>query len=226
MLVFTKGSVEGVTVIDEILQKFYLVSGLQCNPSKSEIFSAGVTEQLKGELVRHSGFREGELPVRYLGLPLNAGKLTAEDCKSLISRITWRILGWQPKLLSYAGKLEFVVSVLSSMSQYWMNVILLPNKVIKEIENLCSQFLWSDFEKKKRAKFAWKTVALPRTEGGMGFKDLHSWNKACLARHFWGILSDQDTLWIAWLNEYRLRDHSIWEVQTMGSWVWNKILKI
>ncbi|CAL1371966.1 unnamed protein product [Linum trigynum] len=34
-------------------------------------------------------------------------------------------------------------------------------------------------------------VALPRAEGGLGFKDLSSWNKACLARHIWGVLSDQ-----------------------------------
>ncbi|CAL1372090.1 unnamed protein product [Linum trigynum] len=226
LLVFTKGTVEGVTVIADILQKFYLVSGLQCNPNKSEIFSAGVTEELQNALVQHSGFKEGALPVRYLGLPLNAGKLTVADCQNLVNRIAGRIQGWQPKLLSYAGKIELVISVLASMTQYWMQVILLPKKIIKEIESLCSQFLWGELERKKRAKVAWKTVALPRVEGGMGFKDLHSWNKACLVRHFWGILAMQETLWIAWLHAYRLRHQSIWEIQTRGSWIWNKILKI
>ncbi|CAL1376322.1 unnamed protein product [Linum trigynum] len=69
-------------------------------------------------------------------------------------------------------------------------------------------------------------VALPKKEGGVGFKDLYSWNQVCLVRHMWAVLNDQQTLWIAWLKDYRLRNLDIWEVETKGSWLWNKVLQM
>ncbi|CAL1383523.1 unnamed protein product [Linum trigynum] len=225
LLIFTKGSEEAVGTVATILEKFYLVSGLRCNPSKSEIFCAGVNEEVKKTLVNCFGFKEGTLPVMYLGIPLSAGKLKAVDCKALVEKITSRIRGWQPKLLTYARKIQLIVAVLASISQYRMNIIQLPKKVIKEVESMCSKFLWSNMEQNKKAKVAWKHAAFPKEEGGLGFRDLWSWNQACLARHIWVVLANQETLWIAWLKEYWLRNISIWETQIRGSWVWNKILK-
>ncbi|CAL1400664.1 unnamed protein product [Linum trigynum] len=204
LLIFTKGSGEAVGTVATILEKFYLVSGLRCNPSKSEFFCAGVTEEERGLLASCSRFKEGALPVRYLGIPLTAGKLKAAECRALVERITSRTRGWQAKLLTYADKLQLIVAVLANITQFWMNIIQLPKKVIREVESLCSKFLWGNLEQRKKAKVAWKHVALPKEEGGLGFRDLWSWNQACLARHIWAVLADQETLWIAWLKEYML----------------------
>ncbi len=94
------------------------------------------------------------LPVRYLGVPLISGKLSVRDCDLLISKITAKISGWRVATLSYAGRLQLVSSVLSTMSQYWMNVLLLPKTVITAVEKLCSDFLWkvSDGERKKEGQ--------------------------------------------------------------------------
>ncbi|CAN0924228.1 hypothetical protein LINGRAHAP2_LOCUS34045 [Linum grandiflorum] len=49
------------------------------------------------------GFQVGELPVRYLGVPLVSGRLKAADCKGLIDKITARVSGWRAHLLSHSG---------------------------------------------------------------------------------------------------------------------------
>ncbi|CAN1162171.1 LINE-1 reverse transcriptase homolog [Linum perenne] len=112
LLVFKNGTESGVNGIRNVLAEFYQMSGLQLNPDKSEIFfSRSVSSNVRMAIVRSSGFIEGLLPVRYLGVPLTSGKLRSADCGILVERITKKIPGWKVKCLSYAGRLNLVKSV-------------------------------------------------------------------------------------------------------------------
>ncbi|CAN0888287.1 Putative ribonuclease H protein At1g65750 [Linum grandiflorum] len=208
---------------------FYSLSGLQLNPEKTEVFySTTVPKSTREQITQEMGFKEGSLPVRYLGIPLISGKLRAQDCDILVSKITARITGWRVKTLSYAGRLQLVQAVLSTMSSYWMSIILLPKSVIKAVEKLCSDFLWKVTDgERKRARVAWKFVALPKEEGGLGIHDFESWNYACVLRHVWSILLQAGSLWIAWIMEYRLKRKTIWSCTAAPyhSWAWRRILK-
>ncbi|CAN1147750.1 Putative ribonuclease H protein At1g65750, partial [Linum perenne] len=90
--------------------------------------------RLSSKMVICTGFAEGKLPVRYLGVPLVSGKIQAKECQVLTAKITAKISGWKVNTLSYAGHLQLVKSVLTSMSQYWMAIFLLPKFVINEVE--------------------------------------------------------------------------------------------
>ncbi|PKI67302.1 hypothetical protein CRG98_012319 [Punica granatum] len=59
--------------------KVELVFTQDMNPEKSKIFMGGISEESICELVPCSGFKRGTLPVRYLGLPLVSGKLSAKN---------------------------------------------------------------------------------------------------------------------------------------------------
>lgn len=61
------------------------------------------------------GLKLGQLPVRYLGVPLISQKLRDVDCKCLIEKITARISSWTARYLSYAGRWQLVSSILASM---------------------------------------------------------------------------------------------------------------
>ncbi|CAL1377701.1 unnamed protein product [Linum trigynum] len=228
VLVFTNGSVRGVDGIKCLLDDFYCLSGLRCNPEKSQLFCGGITDLDRDSLSIHTGFSVGALPVRYLGVPLISGKLSRVDCQVLVDRITARIRGWQPKLLSYAGRLQLISSVISSVLQYWMNIFLLPASVLKDIEAICNNFLWGVGDSRARGLTAWQVVAVPKAEGGLGVRDFRLWNKACIVRHLWNILAEQGSLWVAWVTRYRLRDRTIWEIAptAVGSWIWKRILKL
>ncbi|CAN1304729.1 LINE-1 reverse transcriptase homolog [Linum perenne] len=229
LLIFTSGSAIGVQSIVHILDSFYRLTGLKMNPGKTELFcSASVTTAVRDRIKSDSGFRIGVLPVKYLGIPLISGKLKAEDCRVLIERITARINSWKAKTLSYAGRVQLINSVVSAMCSYWMSIFLLPKHVIKDVEQVCNRFLWGTNEKgAAKAKVSWEKTALPKLEGGVGIKDLSSWNMACIARHIWTLMLCSGSIWVAWIKYYRIRVRDFWtcEANSNNSWVWKQILK-
>ncbi|GJW19976.1 RNA-directed DNA polymerase, eukaryota, reverse transcriptase zinc-binding domain protein [Tanacetum coccineum] len=66
-----------------------------------------------------------------------------------------------------------VASVLESIHVYWATIFLLPQAVINYINSLLKGFLWNQDERASgRAKVAWKSLCKPKTQGGLGLKDL------------------------------------------------------
>ena len=87
-----------------------------------------------------TGFKLGILPVRYLGVPLVTRRLSARDCEPLVEKITARITSWSAKLLSYAGRLQLIKSVLFSLQNYWWRNFILPKGVMIKVNKLCAGF--------------------------------------------------------------------------------------
>ncbi|CAL1376735.1 unnamed protein product [Linum trigynum] len=112
LLIFTKGSAQAIMQVKVILQRFHQISGLNSNPAKCEIYFGGDSILYKTNALSLTRFKEGKLPVRYLGLPLLSGKLSSVEIDSLVDKITKRIKSWQAKKLSYAGRLQLLNSVL------------------------------------------------------------------------------------------------------------------
>ena len=86
-------------------------------------------------------FDEGKLPVKYLGVPLITSKLVFTDCKILVDKVDRRIDDWKNKSLSFAGRLQLIISVLSSMFVYWASVLILPMSIVQELEQKMRRFL-------------------------------------------------------------------------------------
>ncbi|KAK1407858.1 hypothetical protein QVD17_39485 [Tagetes erecta] len=112
-------------------------------------------------------FVEGSLPVKYLGVPLISSRLLYKDCKILVEKLEGKILNWRNRMLSFVGRLQLILSVLSSMHIYWASVFILPARVILDLEAKMRGFLWSQGTSISRAKVSWKSVCLPKTEGGL-----------------------------------------------------------
>ncbi|CAI0430886.1 unnamed protein product, partial [Linum tenue] len=227
ILVFTSGSGQAILQVKSVLEEFYRISGLKCNPSKCEIYFGGESVKFKNAALAVSGFQEGSLPVRYLGLPLLTGKLSSKEVDILVDKITKRIRSWRARKLNYAGRLQLLNSVLLGIVQYWMQLFILPKQVLKRVQQLCSQFLWHGTDE-GRAKVAWDRIALPKREGGLGVKDLLTWNQACTVRMLWLFLLNSGTLWVAWMREYKCRQGDLWVMKSQfsSSWTWRKLLKL
>jgi len=70
LMIFSNGDVNSIRMIRSVLTKFQDLSGLYPNPNKSDIFLSGVLNAEREQIIYILGFREGELPMKYLGVPL------------------------------------------------------------------------------------------------------------------------------------------------------------
>ncbi|KAK1441010.1 hypothetical protein QVD17_06846 [Tagetes erecta] len=158
-----------------------------------------------------SEIASGKLPVKYLGVPLISSRLTSQNCIELLDRMDGRISSWNNKFLSYAGRLQLVRSVLSSMHIFWAAAFILPTYIAKEIESKLKNFLWGGKEDKKViAKVAWKKVCLPKKEGGLGVRRVLDMNMALMVQWREGDNITDFTTSIAWDAIRVKEDHVDW----------------
>lgn len=107
-----------------------------------------------------------------------------------MEQVKARIQNWKHKHLSFAERLQLINSMLRSLQVYWCSVLLLPKTTIKDIEKVFKGFLWSGGDLKKgSAKIAWKIVCRPKDEGGLGIRNLQTWNEALLSRQIWRLFT-------------------------------------
>ncbi|KAL0327933.1 UNVERIFIED_CONTAM: hypothetical protein Scaly_2225900 [Sesamum calycinum] len=126
--------VDLVRVFKEGLNEFSMISGLKVNPNKSQLILSKSTEKLRPLLQQVLGFQVGELPLRYLGLPLLHSRLTVRDWKPLLLKVDQRIASWTAISLSFAGQTQFIKTVLNPLNAYWSAAFVLPKGIIKLIE--------------------------------------------------------------------------------------------
>ncbi|KAH0738707.1 hypothetical protein KY290_037412 [Solanum tuberosum] len=101
------------------------------------------------------------------------------DCQQLVDKIIARIQAAYAKHLSYAGRLQIVMTVPFSIHNFWGAVFILPQNVLKEIDRKCREFLWNaTAEKRKIALVAWDKVCVPKKFGGLNIKECCKWNIA------------------------------------------------
>jgi len=84
LMIFSKGDVNSIYMIKTVLTtKFQDLSGLYPNPNKSDIFLGDALNAEREQIICILGFREGELPMKYMGVPLLSSRLKA------IVRASW-----------------------------------------------------------------------------------------------------------------------------------------
>jgi hypothetical protein len=229
LFLFAHGDANSAQVIMDALDEFKLASGLTPSLPKSTAYFCNVLNHVKIAILQVLPFEEGVLPVKYLGVPLVTTRLIFRDCKELVERLANRIKDWRNKSLSFAGRLQLIQSVLSSMHIYWASVFILPSSIIQDLEQLMRGFLWShDGSSRGRSKVAWDVVCLPKHEGGLGIRSLSSFNNALITSHIWSIVSGKDSLWVKWIHMYKLKERNFWDVPCRGNmtWSWRKILQL
>jgi len=101
-MIFSKGDVNLIHMIKNVLTEFQDLSGLYPNPNKNDIFLSGLLDAEKEQIIHILRFREGELPMKYLGVPFISSKLKVVYCKGLVDRLTSKVRHWTCRTLSYA----------------------------------------------------------------------------------------------------------------------------
>ena len=189
---------------------------------------AGDNTFFREEILALFGYSLGSMPIKHLGVPLISTSLSSVDCRRLIDKILARIQSWTTRFLSFAGRLQLILSVLYSLQNYWAGLFIFTRKVINEIEKLIRRFLWSGPDLKVHgSKVAWEDIATPKEEGGLGLRKLEDINFSLMAHHIWLIcLPCTSSPWVNWVRRYLIREHSFWDlpIPSSCSWTWRKLL--
>lgn len=121
---------------------------------------------------------------KHLGLPSFIGKNKYQISSYVKDKVWSKVNGWRKKLLSQAGKEILIKTVAQAIPSYIMSVFVLPKHLCEEIERMMNSFWWVSFAKEKRGIhwFAWDRLCVPKCKGGLGFKRLHDFNLALVAK--------------------------------------------
>ncbi|XP_077242063.1 uncharacterized protein LOC143882467 [Tasmannia lanceolata] len=211
------------------LRTFKLCSGLEVNPTKSEIFFAGVENCTKRAICNILHIREGNLPIKYLGLPLVTSRLNSRDCQPIIDKVRKKISTWTNRHLSRSGRIELVRSILSTYQIYWSGSFHIPAEVLLDIEKIFRNFIWSGPSlEKKYHHISRDIICKPKKEGGLGIRCLKDLNIAGQIKQLWNVVSGDKSLWVLWFHRKYIRNRSFWNISMPGnpSWVVRGIFRV
>jgi ribonuclease HI len=108
-----------------------------------------------------------------------------------------------------------------------MSVFQIPKGVCKRMMDAIASFWWGDDEESNKMHwYAWWKMCYPKSEGGMGFRDFHSFNLAMLAKQVWRLIKEPDSLCAKVLRAKYYPDGNIFRAgpKAGSSFTWQSIL--
>jgi hypothetical protein len=118
-----------------------------------------------------------------LGLPALVGKSRVREFWTIVENVKKRVQDWKNIFLSQAGKEVLLKAVIQAIPTYYMSVFLFPKELCREINSIIQKFWWGHKENNRKIHWmSWERMGVAKANGGMSFRDLHSFNKALLAK--------------------------------------------
>lgn len=181
-----------------LLDVFALMSGLKLNYYKSSIITWCNNDiEWATDIANQIGCVHQACPVSYLGLPLGANTNKISTWKPVISKIEHKLSSWKAKLLSRAGRLTLIKSVLNSLPVYFMSMFKMPKAVAQRIVKLQRKFFWgeSNHGAMQPPAVRWSSVELPKEVGGLGVGNILYKNLILLFKWWWRFSGCDNALW-------------------------------
>lgn len=123
-----------------------------------------------------------DFEAKYLGLPTPHGRMRRGQLQPLEERFVKRMVAWKERVLSSAAKETLIKSVVQAIPTYVMSVFKLPLTMCDDLMKHIRAFWWgADKGRRKVQWIPWETLIMPKSHGGLGFKDLRIFNQALLA---------------------------------------------
>lgn len=178
------------SVMKKVLDSFSGATSQEINWAKSEIFFFHTEVGSQRAIARLFGIKIGQLPGKFLGLPLFARAGRTDIWKDLLDGCKGKMEGWKSKWLSLVDRLLMLKTIVSTMPIFPMACFKLPGTVIKNMQKKMRKFLWNgNQEQDKIPLMAWDKVCKPKGGGGVGLHDWKLINEAMGAKLVWQMYS-------------------------------------
>ena len=111
LVLFTKVGSSNCSIIRDVLDEFYVVSGQTISDSRSKVyFSPNVDQDSRESLSEILGFVSTPNLGKYLGIPIKHPNSSSQDFNFILDRVKGKLAGWKANLLSLAGRAVLVQS--------------------------------------------------------------------------------------------------------------------
>ncbi|CAL9013279.1 unnamed protein product [Prunus brigantina] len=111
---------------------------------------------------------------------------------------------------------------------YPMSVFLFPGGLCRELDGMLARFWWGGKEEKDKIHWiSWAELGMPKLEGGMGFRNIHDFNRALLAKQGWRLVTDQTSFWALMMKSRYFPSCTFLQASkcARASWAWASLLE-
>ncbi|KAK2638391.1 hypothetical protein Ddye_026186 [Dipteronia dyeriana] len=231
ILLLSRAAFKNYEAIKMVLLNYSEASSQIVNFNKSTICispSVGIIERKK--LVALIGVKLVDCHERYLELPCFSKRSKRKLFANIIDRVCSRIKGWGggEKLLSVGGKEILIKAVVQAIPSYAMSIFWLPKNLFDKIERLAARYWWGGNENSRKIHWCrWQQLCKPKSEGGLGFRDLETFNRSLLAKQCWQNFRNPNSLSTNVLKGCYFEKENFLEVANSkrGLYVWNSSIR-
>ncbi|XP_026415802.1 uncharacterized protein LOC113311168 [Papaver somniferum] len=222
-LLFCKANERQVQKLLQVIEQFSSFSGQLINFNKSAVYFSfnlepEVFQSISGSLkVRYINISEEE----YLGLPFFVGRRKRIPFSILCDKMDHKFSNWSGSNMSEAARSLMIKNVSNAIPIHRMTSFKLPDVTIKRMSSKQQQF-WRN-KKSCRGNYiiTWRRTQKPKEEGGLGFRDMHIFNKALLAKSGWKLSSITDSMMVQSLQAKYFQDGNLFNLKKNYNTTWS-----
>lgn len=136
MLIFLDGGIQDDNTLSKVLNLFCAAIGMEINGAKSTISLSACTQQETYHALQNFPFQNLTMEdgLKYLGFRIKADGYKIAYWTWLIAKVERRLNIWSHHLLSRAGRLVVIKSVLEPTPVFWMALSWIPQGILQRIE--------------------------------------------------------------------------------------------
>ncbi|KAL3693269.1 hypothetical protein R1sor_006920 [Riccia sorocarpa] len=199
-------SPENFENLKRVVERFETMSGAQLNITKSVIIPMAIDPNTSW--IRDTGCRvlqQGE-EIVYLGCKAGIQITEKDIARDLSNKLLRKLSTWSNRLLAWPSRVILLKHILRAMPVYQFLSLGLTTSGYDQLEAISRDFLWGSRGdgKAKCSLVAWKYVAQPRLEGGLGILPFHTTSAALKMKYVAKLMTGEKSEW-AQIIKYFIR---------------------
>jgi hypothetical protein len=125
--------VSNLWALKAVLRGFAMTSGLKVNFWKSGLMGVNVKPTFMEMACTLLNCKLGEIPFKYLGLPIGANPKSSSTWDPLLKSLQNRLFSWKHKHISLGGRIVLINVVLNAIPIFYLSFMKMPKSVWKKV---------------------------------------------------------------------------------------------
>ena len=187
MDVFSMCNEKSIKAIERELEDFRKQSGFTVSYEKTTLYRIGSLRHSNAKMYECSQFAWSNKDINVLGVTIAHENIVEKNYKDMPKKVKDILDAWYNRGLTLMGKIQVVNTLIASQFVYKMMVLpVMPQNIIKNIENIIRNFIWNG----KKAKISFNILQNSKEDGGLNLVNLTRKDKALKAT--WPQILDKE----------------------------------